>query len=260
MAIYDGERASLIESRKKNNIVSAPFPSCFFRHSEHGSPVLPMEKEDLVPPWLMPLLRASFFIPCAVHISGNKSECNLYCLDCICRPLCSSCLPCHAGHHIVQIRKSSYHNVIRVSELSKFLDISGLQTYVINGAKVVFLNERPQPRPCRGLINACESCFRGLPDSHRFCSVGCKVHAMKKDPTVAFSLCGKVRWSESEGTSRPRKRVNAPAAAATAAGSAMDIHGVGLEDFNEGDFSRQANVPVVDHRRRSRRKGVPNLN
>ncbi|CAN0908084.1 hypothetical protein LINGRAHAP2_LOCUS25114, partial [Linum grandiflorum] len=40
------------------------------------------------------------------------------------------------------IRKSSYHNVVRVAEMENLLELSDVQPYIINSAQVAFLNER----------------------------------------------------------------------------------------------------------------------
>ncbi|KAF0898058.1 hypothetical protein E2562_001729 [Oryza meyeriana var. granulata] len=55
--------------------------------------------------------------------------------------LCAYCLPLHGGHRVVQVRRSSYHDVVRVSEVCRLIDVSCVQTHVINGGKIVFLSE-----------------------------------------------------------------------------------------------------------------------
>ncbi|XVE76076.1 hypothetical protein DITRI_Ditri12bG0143800 [Diplodiscus trichospermus] len=137
----------------------------------------------LVPPWLESLLSTAFFTVCRTHGDAARGECNMYCLDCKEDAFCFYCRSSkHKDHQVIQIRRSSYHDVVRVTEIQKVLDISGVQTYVINSARVLFLNERPQPKSAgKGVAHICEICGRSLLDPFRFCSLGCKVSVIFLD-------------------------------------------------------------------------------
>ncbi|KAJ6743981.1 PLATZ TRANSCRIPTION FACTOR FAMILY PROTEIN [Salix purpurea] len=68
--------------------------------------------------------------------------------------LCAVCLSLHNDHGGIRIR-SSYHDVIRVSEIQKYLDIAGVGLTLSTSAMIVFLNERPRPRHSKGVTNTC---------------------------------------------------------------------------------------------------------
>ncbi|XP_010556047.1 PREDICTED: uncharacterized protein LOC104825421 isoform X2 [Tarenaya hassleriana] len=232
------------------------------------SQVVRMENDDVMgPPWLVPMLRAEYFFPCSVHVNSSKIECNLFCLDCMGNAFCSYCLIHHKDHRVVQIRRSSYHNVVRVNEIQKCIDISCVQTYIINSAKILFLNERPQPRPGKGVTNNCEICNRSLLDAFRFCSLGCKLGGIKRgDSNLTFALRGK------SGRNMFCFEAEAPPAKIRKTGIfSRLIDGVSIRvDHDQRSTSSGdetfANVvspgtpPIYSHRsspRRRRRKGIP---
>ncbi|XP_014495449.1 uncharacterized protein LOC106757322 isoform X1 [Vigna radiata var. radiata] len=146
----------------------------------------------LVPPWLEQLLHTPFFNVCRIHADAARSECNMFCLDCNGEAFCFYCRSSrHKDHRVIQIRRSSYHDVVRVAEIQRVLDISGVQTYVINSARVLFLNVRPQPKSGKGVAHICEICGRSLLDPFRFCSLGCKLEGIKKNGDASFALDGR---------------------------------------------------------------------
>ncbi|ERM93820.1 hypothetical protein AMTR_s00138p00036780 [Amborella trichopoda] len=74
-----------------------------------------------------------------------------------------------------KVRRYVYNDVIRLQDMHKYLDCYQIQTYRINGAKVVFLNARPQTKLTKVLPSKCRMCDRGLKDGYKYCSVSCKV-------------------------------------------------------------------------------------
>mmetsp|Transcript_24215 Transcript_24215/g.52070 ORF Transcript_24215/g.52070 Transcript_24215/m.52070 type:complete len:328 (+) Transcript_24215:728-1711(+) len=164
--------------------------------------------------WLPALVSSKhFFHPCEHCLAkgsgteSHKATVNYLCLTCAdVRGVCQLCMHEHANHHILQIRRSSYHDVVRERELSKLISTKGIQTYIINSSQVVFLRERPQSRnkshagasarggggggggrgagarngrhlePLDGnQPGGCLVCGRHLHEGLSYCSLGCKV-------------------------------------------------------------------------------------
>ncbi|XP_031114088.1 uncharacterized protein LOC116017614 [Ipomoea triloba] len=128
----------------------------------------------VLPEWLSALLSEKFFNACIAHEDARKNEKNIFCLDC-CEAICPHCITPHSPHRLLQIRRYVYHDVIKLSDAEKLLDCGFVQSYTNNSAKVVFLNQRPLSRPCRGSGNTCLLCDRMLQHPYLFCSIYCKL-------------------------------------------------------------------------------------
>ncbi|KAK3152381.1 hypothetical protein QOZ80_2BG0158160 [Eleusine coracana subsp. coracana] len=121
--------------------------------------------------------------------STRSGGCNFFCTVCTGRSLCHACIaPDHAGHQLVQVRKSSGHNVVKVKDVQALmLAVDEVQVYLINSENVVFLNERPQSGKGKAGEHRCDCCSRALrDDTYRFCSLGCKLERMEWDLDVSF--------------------------------------------------------------------------
>ncbi|KDP43942.1 hypothetical protein JCGZ_05409 [Jatropha curcas] len=197
---------------------------------------------QLIPTWLVSLLSTSFFNNCPSHQDSPRNECNMFCLDCEHDAFCFYCRSSgHKDHFVIQIRRSSYHDVVRVAEIEDVLDISGVQTYVINSARVVFLNQRPQPKTStsKGAVShLCETCGRNLLDPFRFCSLGCKVEGIKKNGDANFNLTTKEETEERRLESKKEEE----------------------EEEEEGELRVASHQDMCGNRRSTnsrRRKGIP---
>ncbi|KFK44895.1 hypothetical protein AALP_AA1G316800 [Arabis alpina] len=128
------------------------------------------------PAWLEGLMAETFFSSCVIHENRRKNEKNVFCLLC-CLSVCPHCIPSHRSHPLLQVRRYVYHDVVRLSDLEKLIDCTYVQPYTINGAKVIFLNQRPQSRT-KVSSNVCFTCDRILQEPFHFCSLSCKVDYM----------------------------------------------------------------------------------
>ncbi|KAG8657525.1 protein RGF1 INDUCIBLE TRANSCRIPTION FACTOR 1 [Manihot esculenta] len=160
-----------------------------------GGDQLMMSSNTIKPAWLEGLMAETFFGGCGVHENRRKNEKNIFCLLC-CLSICPHCLFSHRSHPLLQVRRYVYHDVVRLGDLEKLIDCSYIQPYTINSAKVIFLNQRPQSRSCKGSANVCFSCDRILQEPFNFCSLSCKVdHLVEQEEDLSAIL---YRIDESE--------------------------------------------------------------
>lgn len=83
----------------------------------------------------------------------------------------------------MQVRIASNRPAIRVADMAKFVDVSEIQVYRINGFDILHLN----PNVERAAINGpcCITCRRKLmKPGYKFCSIACKVRFLISSPPL----------------------------------------------------------------------------
>ena len=139
--------------------------------------------------WLEQFLAAPFFQVCECHPNKKKNELNFFNLNTR-RAMCAHCVEVTEREQqreasasksirdiILQIRRYVYHNVVRLQDMSMYLDLSLVQTYVINNARVVFISTRQQSMdkaPAPPGPHTCLGCPRVLQPTYKYCSIECK--------------------------------------------------------------------------------------
>ena len=97
---------------------------------------------------------------------------------------------------INQIRRSSYNEVVKTTDIYEHVDILGIQTYVINSSSVVYLNKRAHAQSKRFNIGKtghsrdsfCKRCDIYLMDSTYFCSLACKVKSWSRSHFFLYHI------------------------------------------------------------------------
>lgn len=150
-------------------------------------PYIPAGSAGSSKSWLYQLVTCPYlFKPCpqcsSTH-SGREVLITYFDPDAPAHGYCTYCPQRASRPRLLQIRRSTYHEVVKAADVSRLTDVSGIQHYVINGAKVLFLRPRPQPRPPKGVVAParCAVDGRQLMDAHSsYCSLRCKLEVEDK--------------------------------------------------------------------------------
>ncbi|KXZ43074.1 hypothetical protein GPECTOR_104g80 [Gonium pectorale] len=122
------------------------------------------------------------------------------------------------------VRRYVYCDVVRACDINPFVDTTGVQNYIINSAKVMFLHHRPHSKLGRpNGTDVCTTCHRHLREGFSYCSLACKVEALTKGETgpatsaaatAGAASADAATASASAAPAAPRRHVAVTAAAA----------------------------------------------
>nr|XP_043620872.1 protein RGF1 INDUCIBLE TRANSCRIPTION FACTOR 1-like [Erigeron canadensis] len=136
------------------------------------------KKSGEVPPWVLVMIKIMQYKDCPIHTNDKLDR---FCINCI-GSFCNECSSKHQGHKHIKIRRYIYQNVINRPDFQKHFDCSGIQGYVTNKNKVLFLRVRDNIQVKEQQNNSYRSCIicnQTLIDAI-YCSIQCKVSDMKK--------------------------------------------------------------------------------
>ncbi|XP_052622356.1 uncharacterized protein LOC128127721 [Lactuca sativa] len=99
-----------------------------------------LRNQTQVPPWVLVMINIQYN-GCMIHSNAKDNKLDRFCIDCG-ASFCNKCSSNHHGHKSIKIRRYVYHDVINRPDAQKHFDCSGIQGYVTNRAKVLFLKQR----------------------------------------------------------------------------------------------------------------------
>ncbi|KAG4158831.1 hypothetical protein ERO13_D02G141100v2 [Gossypium hirsutum] len=159
-------------------------------HRLHAPKTQQRSKFGVVPPWVIVMYNSVFFNNCVHHPNEKKKEVDKFCIDCL-QSFCSHCLPSHAFHKHIKIRRYIYSDVINRQDLCELFNCSGIQTYLTKKAKVLFLKQRTQSHQQQSSSRdyKCSICGKTLQDNTSlYCSIACKVLNIYRDEEIFVGL------------------------------------------------------------------------
>ncbi|KAH9663337.1 hypothetical protein KPL70_019652 [Citrus sinensis] len=146
-----------------------------------------MEAQEGDLSWLQDFIQAKFYVPCQC---SPKFTTN-FCCECKGLPFCEDCknnTHTHDDHNVLRVCKASRQTATTVLMIKKLLDVSDIQTYSINGQRIVYISQRQSNEKHNPKVigRKCEICgWSNLSSSVKFCSVECKVDwASKEEKTI----------------------------------------------------------------------------
>ena len=159
---------------------------------------------------------------------------------------------------------------MRVRDVCRLFDARAIQTYVINGARVVFLNPRPHPRGRRpggtgdakasssargdGRRSSCRRCSRTLQsDASQYCSIACKA-AVAGAAMAPSEAAAREAEAESGGDGGDERAKETPREKRASSGKKREREDGADADGNDDGGSASPRTPSVPGRARAAKR------